>query len=170
MYQFKVKHICKYHYLVAHLPNIIKIKNSTHLIVVLSYFIAKLFTTYVYILTRIRYLFTHKSVTSYFSLRLNYFWNWSEIYISCISVLTHVSLSFISQLAWNAKKKNALHILYLFQVIKLKSTGVRVMVFNATFNNISVIWCRYDLLLEETGLAEKTIDLSQHTDKLFHIP
>jgi hypothetical protein len=37
------------------------------------------------------------------------------------------------------------------------------MVFNATFNNISVILWRSVLLVEET---EKTTDLSQVTDKL----
>ena len=37
------------------------------------------------------------------------------------------------------------------------------MVLNATFNNISV------LLVEETGVPEKTTDLPQVTDKLYHI-
>jgi len=40
---------------------------------------------------------------------------------------------------------------------------VRVMVFNTTFNNISVIWWRSVLLVV------KTTDLSQLTDKLYHI-
>ena len=40
------------------------------------------------------------------------------------------------------------------------------MVFNATFNNSSVISWRSVLLVEETA---KTIDLSQVIDKLFHI-
>jgi len=41
------------------------------------------------------------------------------------------------------------------------------MVFNATFNNISVIsWWRKPEALED---LEKTIDLSQVTDKLYHI-
>ena len=35
---------------------------------------------------------------------------------------------------------------------KLNKQGTRVMVFNATFNNISVITWRSDLLVEETGL------------------
>ena len=43
---------------------------------------------------------------------------------------------------------------------------VRVMVFNATFNNISIISWRSVLLVEETG---ETTDLSQVTDKLYHI-
>jgi hypothetical protein len=41
---------------------------------------------------------------------------------------------------------------YLLIIIK----GDRVMVFNATFNNISVIWWQLVLLAEETGiLGEK---------------
>jgi hypothetical protein len=40
------------------------------------------------------------------------------------------------------------------------------MVFNATFNNISVKSWRLVLLLEEIGVPEKTTDLLQVTDKL----
>jgi hypothetical protein len=45
------------------------------------------------------------------------------------------------------------------------------MVFNATFNNISVISWRSVLLVKETGGPEKTTDLHvpQVTDKLYHI-
>ena len=44
------------------------------------------------------------------------------------------------------------------------------MVFNATFNNISVISWRSVLLVEETGVpGKRTTDLSQVTDKLDHI-
>jgi hypothetical protein len=46
---------------------------------------------------------------------------------------------------------------------------VVIMVFNATFNNISVISWRSVLLVEETEYSEKTTDLSQVTDKLYHI-
>jgi len=46
---------------------------------------------------------------------------------------------------------------------------VRVMLFKATFNNISVISWRSVLLVEETEYAEKTTDLPQVTDKLYHI-
>ena len=42
-------------------------------------------------------------------------------------------------------------------------TRVRIMVLNATLNNISVISWRSVLLVE------KTTDLSQVTDKLYHI-
>jgi hypothetical protein len=45
------------------------------------------------------------------------------------------------------------------------------MVFNATFNNISVILWQSVLLVEETGGPdpEKIIVLPQVTDKLYHI-
>jgi uncharacterized membrane protein YjjP (DUF1212 family) len=45
------------------------------------------------------------------------------------------------------------------------------MVFNATFNNSSAISCRWVLLVEEIKpkYLEKTIDLSQVSDKLDHI-
>jgi len=41
--------------------------------------------------------------------------------------------------------------------------GIMLMIFNATFNNISVISWRSVLLVEETT------DMSQVTDKLYHI-
>jgi hypothetical protein len=48
--------------------------------------------------------------------------------------------------------------------------GVRVMVVNATFNNISVISWRSVLLVEETGVAdEKIMYLLRVTDKLYYI-
>ena len=40
------------------------------------------------------------------------------------------------------------------------------MVFNATFNNISVISCWSFLMVEETG---ENTNLSQITDNLYHI-
>jgi len=43
------------------------------------------------------------------------------------------------------------------------------MVFNTTFNNISVISWRSILLVEETGVPGETTGLSQVTDKLYHI-
>jgi hypothetical protein len=43
------------------------------------------------------------------------------------------------------------------------------MVFNATFNNISVISRRSVLLVEETREPGETTDLLQVTDKLYHI-
>jgi len=41
--------------------------------------------------------------------------------------------------------------------------------FNATFNNISDISWRSVLVVEETGCSEKTTDMPQFTDKLYHI-
>jgi hypothetical protein len=46
---------------------------------------------------------------------------------------------------------------------------VCLMVLNATFNNISVILWRSDLLVEESGGPGENHDLSQVTDKLYHI-
>ena len=47
---------------------------------------------------------------------------------------------------------------------------LRFMVFNATFNNISVILWQSILLVEETGVPGKIpTDLPQVTDKLYHI-
>ena len=43
------------------------------------------------------------------------------------------------------------------------------MVFNATFNNISVLSWLSVLLVEETGLLRDRIDLPQATDKIYHI-
>jgi hypothetical protein len=39
------------------------------------------------------------------------------------------------------------------------------MVVDATFNNISIISWRSVLLVDETGVPQKTIELSQVTDK-----
>jgi hypothetical protein len=43
------------------------------------------------------------------------------------------------------------------------------MAFNVTFNNNSVISWWSVLLVAETGVPGKTTDLSQVTDKLYHI-
>jgi hypothetical protein len=43
------------------------------------------------------------------------------------------------------------------------------MMFNATFNYISVISWGSLLLVEETEVPEKTTNLSQVTDKIYHI-
>ena len=51
----------------------------------------------------------------------------------------------------------------------LPSFSVRFMVFNATFNNISVISWRSVLLVDEIGVPRETIGLPQITDKLDHI-
>ena len=51
----------------------------------------------------------------------------------------------------------------LYLIVYFTIKGLGFMVFNATFNNISAISWRSDLMVEET------IDLSQVTDKLYHI-
>jgi hypothetical protein len=43
------------------------------------------------------------------------------------------------------------------------------MVFNATFNNMSVIWWRSVLLVEEIVVPGENHRLRQVTDKLYHI-
>jgi hypothetical protein len=43
------------------------------------------------------------------------------------------------------------------------------MVFNATFNKISIILWQSVLLVGETGVPGENHDLSQVTDKLYHI-
>jgi hypothetical protein len=47
--------------------------------------------------------------------------------------------------------------------------NVRVMVFNSTFNNISLISWQSVVLMEETEYLEKTTDLPQVTGKPYHI-
>ena len=62
--------------------------------------------------------------------------------------------------------------MYTYGVKSLLSAvqEVRVMVCNATFNNISVISWRSVLLVEKTEVpGEITTNLSQLTDKLYHI-
>jgi hypothetical protein len=49
------------------------------------------------------------------------------------------------------------------------TASVRVMVFNVTFNNISVISWWSVLLVEETEVPGETTDLQQVIDKLYHI-
>ena len=46
---------------------------------------------------------------------------------------------------------------------------VRVMVFNATFNNISVVSWRLVSLVKETVLPGENHDLPRVADKLYHI-
>jgi hypothetical protein len=47
--------------------------------------------------------------------------------------------------------------------------GLWFMVFNATFNKISVILCKSVLFVDETRGLGENVDLSQVTDKLNHI-
>jgi hypothetical protein len=50
-----------------------------------------------------------------------------------------------------------------------KKIMVWFMVFNTIFNNIPVMLWRSVLLVEEIGVPKKTTDLSQVTDKIYHI-
>ena len=53
---------------------------------------------------------------------------------------------------------------FYLSTIKKTQSRIRVRVFNATFNNISVILWRSVILMEETGIPrEKNTDLSQVT-------
>jgi uncharacterized membrane protein len=56
-----------------------------------------------------------------------------------------------------------------FMPLTIIGYGVRAMVFNATFNNISVISWRSVLMVEETEVPLENSDLPQITDKLYHI-
>jgi hypothetical protein len=50
----------------------------------------------------------------------------------------------------------------------LMTLKFRLMLFNATFNNISLISWR-SVLLEETGVSKETTDLSKSLANLYHI-
>ena len=54
-------------------------------------------------------------------------------------------------------------LIFFTKVMKMRIKVGWAMVFNATFNNISVI------LWQSVLLTEKTTDLPQVTDKLYHI-
>ena len=59
--------------------------------------------------------------------------------------------------------------LIIIHIIKLYGLWFCSMVFNATFNIISVISWQSVLLVEETGVPGETTDLLQVTDKLYYI-
>ena len=53
-------------------------------------------------------------------------------------------------------------------IIDVIIPNLQFMVFNATFNNISVILWRSVLLVENTGVPGENHNLSQETDTLSH--
>ena len=60
-----------------------------------------------------------------------------------------------------------------FSLCSMSIDIIRVLVFHATFNNISVLWWRrkpqYSEITTNLSLPNLTTDLSQVTDKLYHI-
>jgi hypothetical protein len=81
--------------------------------------------------------------------------------------LIFIGLAHSVTVQWYTYHSNVTH--YAVSEKIIYSGGLWFMVFNATFNNISVISCRSVLLLEESRVTEKTTDLLQVTDKLYHI-
>ena len=59
--------------------------------------------------------------------------------------------------------------IYLIKEVLFSNTGVKIMMFNATFNNNSITPWRSVFVGEETRVPGKTTDLSQVTYKLNHI-
>ena len=57
---------------------------------------------------------------------------------------------------------------YYPEITNCEKKGFGLMVFNATFNNISVILWRSIYWWRKPEYSEKTTDLSQVTDKLYH--
>jgi hypothetical protein len=58
---------------------------------------------------------------------------------------------------------------YLFPMYSVKIWGGVVMIFYSTFNSITVISWQSDLLVKKPECPEKTTNLSQVTDKRYHI-
>ena len=91
--------------------------------------------------------------------------NWWQIHID----LTHKAIIFIKFLV---RFYCFLHFMVLMNwglSLPCRIYMVRVMVFNTTFNNISVISWQSILLVEETGVPGENRRKSQVTDKFYHI-
>jgi hypothetical protein len=55
------------------------------------------------------------------------------------------------------------------ELLGIFHTWIKVIVFNATFNNISATSWRSDLMVEKTGVPRENNLLQQIIDKLYHI-
>ena len=80
----------------------------------------------------------------------------------------HPYISGIAVLFWIVNKFNEIQLNFVCHFPSI-CVWVRVMVLNSTFNNISVISWRSVLWVEETRVLVENHDLSQVTDKLYHI-
>ena len=81
---------------------------------------------------------------------------------------THLlEVQYITDISWQSETHTFFFGLKLNKNKNLDYIYKGFMVFNATFNNILIISWRSVLLLTE--FPEKTTDLSQVTDKLYHI-
>ena len=82
-----------------------------------------------------------------------------------ITAIQHTKQKYIFAADFQRRITNAINPQYLQMVW----FTIWFMVFDATFNICSAISWLSVLLVEETGGPEKTTDLSQVTDKLYHI-
>jgi hypothetical protein len=74
----------------------------------------------------------------------------------------------IFSLIFNEQRVSQIY--FRFTILEMWKLGrVRTMVYNGTFNSVSVISWRSVLLVEENVVAGKTTDLPQITDVLYHI-
>ena len=97
-----------------------------------------------------------------------YNWYFHLNLYTCIAFLL-IDATIYNVYSWNTAKDRVKLALNTHQSINPSYCGSWFMVFNATFNNISVLSWRSVLSGEETGVLEKTTDLPQVTDKLYHI-
>jgi hypothetical protein len=95
-------------------------------------------------------------------------WVASSVVVFLNNVCNHET-QFIIYIDVRLFKKNKCEYSPLKNVPYLYWLFVCFMVFNATFNNTSVISWRSVLLVEETGEPEETTNLPQVTDTLYHI-
>ena len=98
-------------------------------------------------------------------------WRYSRnhyLNILFMKILYNRLLVLSSYIRLNSASKSRQKI-YLIKEVLFSNTGVKVMMFNATFNNISAISWLSVLLMEKTAVPRENHGLSQVTDKLYHI-